>query len=219
MDANETSGEKAMTQECCEQYWTNPVAVRQPNTITKTIQVRRTRYPGHCWRSWDELISNILLCTPSHGRAKTGRPASTYIKQFGADTGWSLENLPRTMDHRDGCGGSVSDIMTMTMMAVCLRHPPCPSVSHTPTVALNPFENKVGELYFYKQVLYFFLYEYSSRIMIIRHHHCKWNLCTLIAKVAVSFFCPSRFIALQLRIGDNSFCHFFFNFTRWNLVN
>ena len=29
--------------------------------ITKTIQVRRTRHAGHCWRSKDELISDILL--------------------------------------------------------------------------------------------------------------------------------------------------------------
>ena len=40
--------------------------------ITKTIQIRRTRYAGHCWRSRDKLISDVLLWTPSHGRAKTG---------------------------------------------------------------------------------------------------------------------------------------------------
>ena len=38
--------------------------------ITKTIQVRRTRYAGHCWRSRDELISDVLLWTPTYGRAK-----------------------------------------------------------------------------------------------------------------------------------------------------
>ena len=32
--------------------------------ITKTIQVRRTRHAGHCWRSRDELIKDVLLCTP-----------------------------------------------------------------------------------------------------------------------------------------------------------
>ena len=32
--------------------------------ITKTIQVRRTRYAGHCWRSRDELISDVLLWSP-----------------------------------------------------------------------------------------------------------------------------------------------------------
>ena len=38
--------------------------------ITKTIRVRRTRYAGHCWRSRDELISDVLLWTPTYGRAK-----------------------------------------------------------------------------------------------------------------------------------------------------
>ena len=38
--------------------------------ITKTIQFRQTRRVRHCWRSRDELISDILLWTPSHGRAK-----------------------------------------------------------------------------------------------------------------------------------------------------
>ena len=38
--------------------------------ITKTIQVRRTRHAGHCWRSRDELISGVLLWTPTYGRAK-----------------------------------------------------------------------------------------------------------------------------------------------------
>ena len=41
--------------------------------ITKTIQVRRTRYVGHSWRSRDELISDVLLWTPTYGRAKAGR--------------------------------------------------------------------------------------------------------------------------------------------------
>ena len=34
--------------------------------IMKTIQVRQTRYAGHCWRSGDKLISDIFLWTPSH---------------------------------------------------------------------------------------------------------------------------------------------------------
>ena len=38
--------------------------------ITKTIQVRRTRNAGHCWRSRDELISDVPLWTPSYGREK-----------------------------------------------------------------------------------------------------------------------------------------------------
>ena len=55
--------------------------------IMKTIQVRRTRHAGHCGKSRDELISDILQWTPSYGRAKAGRPARTYIQQLCADTG------------------------------------------------------------------------------------------------------------------------------------
>ena len=47
--------------------------------ITKTIKIRRIRHAGHCWRSRIELISDVLLWTPSHGRTKAGRPARTYI--------------------------------------------------------------------------------------------------------------------------------------------
>ena len=32
--------------------------------ITKTIQVRRTRHAGYCWRSRDEFISDVPLWTP-----------------------------------------------------------------------------------------------------------------------------------------------------------
>ena len=68
---------------------------------TKTIQVRRTRHAGHFWRSRDEFMSDILLWTPSHGRAKARRPARTYIRQLRAYTGCSLEDLPGAMDDRD----------------------------------------------------------------------------------------------------------------------
>ena len=61
--------------------------------ITKTIQVRRTRHAGHCWRSRDELISDVLLWIPTHGRAKAGWPARTYIQQLCEDTGCCPEDL------------------------------------------------------------------------------------------------------------------------------
>ena len=69
--------------------------------ITKTIQVRRTRYAGHCWRRRDELISDILLWTPTYSQAKAGRPARTYIQQLCEDTGCSPEDLPEAMNDRE----------------------------------------------------------------------------------------------------------------------
>ena len=38
--------------------------------ITKTIQVRRTRHAGYCWRSKDELISDVILWTPHMAEQK-----------------------------------------------------------------------------------------------------------------------------------------------------
>ena len=78
--------------------------------ITKTIQDRRTRYAGHCTRSRDELISDVLLCTTTYGRAKAGRPARTYIQQLCEDTGCSPEDLPEAINDREKWRERVRDI-------------------------------------------------------------------------------------------------------------
>ena len=78
--------------------------------ITKTIQVRQTRHAGHCWRSRDELIRDVLLWIPTHGRAKAGRPARTYIQQLCEDTGCCPEDLPRAMNDREEWRERVRDI-------------------------------------------------------------------------------------------------------------
>ena len=78
--------------------------------ITKTIQVRRARHAGHCWRSRDELIRDVLLWSPTHGRAKAGRPARTYIQQLCEDTGCCPEDLPRAMNDREEWWERVKDI-------------------------------------------------------------------------------------------------------------
>ena len=69
--------------------------------IMKTIKIIQTRHAGHCWRSRDELISDVLLWTPSHGWAKAGRPAQTDKQQLSADMGCSLEDLLEAMDNRE----------------------------------------------------------------------------------------------------------------------
>ena len=78
--------------------------------ITKTIQARRTRHAGHCWRSRDELISDVLLWTPTYGRAKSGRPARTYIQQRCENTGCSPEDLPEAFNDREKWRERVRDI-------------------------------------------------------------------------------------------------------------
>ena len=80
--------------------------------IMKAIQIRRTRHAGYFWRSMEELISDELLWTPSHRRAKTGRSARTNIRQLCADTACSPEDLPEAMDDREGWRERVRDIRT-----------------------------------------------------------------------------------------------------------
>ena len=43
----------------------HPIKQQHLIPISKTIQIRGTRYVGHCWRSKDQLISDVLLWTPS----------------------------------------------------------------------------------------------------------------------------------------------------------
>ena len=78
--------------------------------ITKTIQARRTRHAGHCWRSKDELISDVLIWTPAYGQAKAGRPARTYIHKLCEDTGCSRKDLPEAMKDREKWRERVRDI-------------------------------------------------------------------------------------------------------------
>ena len=88
--------------------------------ITKTIQVRQTKHAGHCWRSKDELISDVLLWTPTYGRAKAGRPARTYIQQLCEDTGCNPEDLPEAMNHREKWRERVRDIRACIMMMMMM---------------------------------------------------------------------------------------------------
>ena len=69
--------------------------------VTKTIQARRTRHAGHCWRSKDEIVSDVLLWTPAYGQSKAGRPARTYIQQLCDNTGCNPEDLPEPINDRE----------------------------------------------------------------------------------------------------------------------
>ena len=60
--------------------------------------------------SRDELISDVLLWTSSHGRTKSRWPARTYIQQLCEDTGFSPEDLPEAMIDRQRWWERVTDI-------------------------------------------------------------------------------------------------------------
>ena len=110
LDGNYTRMLRAILNKPWQQHPTRHQLYGHLLPITKTIQVRRTRHAGHCWRSRDELIRDVLLWIPTHGLAKAGRPARTYIQQLCEDTGCCPEDLPRAMNDREEWRERVRDI-------------------------------------------------------------------------------------------------------------
>ena len=110
VDGNYKRMLRAILNKSWRQYPTKRQLYGNQPHITKTVKVRRTRHAGHCRRSRDKLISDVLLWTPSYGRAKAGRPARTYIQQLCMDIGCSPEYLPEAINDREGWRERVRDI-------------------------------------------------------------------------------------------------------------
>ena len=115
LDSNYTRMLRAILNKSWWQHPTKHQLYGHLPPIMKTIQARRTRHAGHCWRSKDELISDVLLWTPTYSQAKAGRPARTYIQQLCADTGCSPEELPEVMNDREKWRERVRDICASGM--------------------------------------------------------------------------------------------------------
>ena len=64
LDGNYTRMLQAILNKSRRQQPTKHQLYGHLSPITKTIQVRRSRHAGHCWRSRDQLISDVLLWTP-----------------------------------------------------------------------------------------------------------------------------------------------------------
>ena len=110
LDSNYTRMLRAILNKSWRQHPTKQQLYGHLPPILKTIKVRQTRHAGHCWRGMDELISDVHLWTPSHGRAKAGGPAWTYIQLLRVDTGCNPEDLPEAMNDREGWRERVRDI-------------------------------------------------------------------------------------------------------------
>ena len=100
LDGNYTRMLRAILNKSWRQHPTKHQLYGHLPPITKTIQVRRTRHAEHCWRSRVQLISDVLLLTPTYGRDKAGRPARTYVQQLCEDTGCNPEDLPEAMNDK-----------------------------------------------------------------------------------------------------------------------
>ena len=150
LDGNYTRMLRAILNKSWQQHPTRHQLYGHLPPITKTIQVRRTRHAGHCWRSRDELIRDVLLWIPTHGHAKAGRPARTYIQQLCEDTGYCPEDLPRAMNDREEWRERFRDIRAASTiwwwwsyiyMCVCV----CVCVCVQPSLCTNRKVNFLGK--------------------------------------------------------------------------
>ena len=113
LDSNYTRIQRAILNKPWLQHTTKHKLYSHLPPITKTIQVRRTKHARHCWWSREKLISNVLLLIHTHRRAKTGRPAQTYIQQLCEDTGCSPEDLPEAMNDWEKWQERIRDISVL----------------------------------------------------------------------------------------------------------
>ena len=70
IDGNYTRMLRAILNKSWRQHPTKPQLYGHLHPITKAIKIRRTRHAGHCWRSRDELISDVLLWTRHMAKQK-----------------------------------------------------------------------------------------------------------------------------------------------------
>ena len=110
LDSNYTRIPRAILNKSGRQHLTKQQLYNHRPLIMKTIKVRRTRHAGHCKRSKNELVRDVLPWTPSNGRANAGQPTKTYIQQLCADMKCGSKDLPEAIDDREGGQERVRDI-------------------------------------------------------------------------------------------------------------
>ena len=90
--------------------------------ITKTIQIRRTRHVRHCWRSRDEHVSDVLMWTPSHGRAKQDVQLGPTYNSFVPIHDVALKTYRKrwTIERGGGRGSVRSVLMAWHEVGICL---------------------------------------------------------------------------------------------------
>ena len=91
-DVNCTRMLRAVLNTSWRQHPTKQLLYGHLPPITKIIQISRTRHAGHCWRSKDELINDVLLWTPftqtSKGWTTSKKPSTAALCRYSLDVAW-----------------------------------------------------------------------------------------------------------------------------------
>ena len=208
LDGNYTRMLRAILNKSWRQHPTRHQLYGHLPPITKTIQVRRTRHAGHCWRSKDELISAVLLWTPTYGQAKAGRPARTYIQQLCEDTGCNPEDLPEAMNDREKWRERVRDIRAggttwwwwwyIYCVCVCVCVCVCGrKESKVYTKSLVDIFMNIISLTEVKSLLKNWNYFLSAKIVLVgeqifSREICEWYIAVIISQICMYIFCERK---------------------------
>ena len=80
LDTNYTRMLRAILNKSWRQHPTRHQLYGHLPPIMKTIQARQTRHAGHCWRSKDDLISDVLLLTEQKQDNQLKHTYSSYVR-------------------------------------------------------------------------------------------------------------------------------------------
>ena len=84
-----------------KEHLTNKELYGKTPKVTSSIREQILRFTGHCWRSIKELICDVFLWLPKHGKRSCGRPAKTFVDQLVDDTECNVDELMNAMNDRD----------------------------------------------------------------------------------------------------------------------
>ena len=90
----------AVTNVTWQKHIANDVLYAGLARISTTIRERLLSFKGHCWRSKNEVVSDLVLWEPKHSKRSVGGQALTFVDLLEADVG-----VPRLLACRDGWQG------------------------------------------------------------------------------------------------------------------
>ena len=71
--------------------------------ISASLQIHRLQFSGHCWRSKNETVFQLLLWEPKHGRHSKAAPSNNQqhlLTNLESDTSLSRQDLASVMANR-----------------------------------------------------------------------------------------------------------------------
>ena len=81
--------------------------------VSDKIKKRRLQFAGHCLRSSGQVVSDLVLWKPVHGKRGAGRPIMTYVDLLCQDTRQTPAEIKTCMENRS-VWRAITDVRQMS---------------------------------------------------------------------------------------------------------